>query len=105
RLITGFLIIGAALLGWHAFGWHNSLNVAIAIFGSFVIVQACVSYCWQRASPTEEQIEAALKEAVPNAYADAAKVALTTQGVVLGLIALLGLPTVDVTVKVGAASL
>lgn len=110
RLITGFAIIVLALLGWHLLGWHHfhwhkSLNIAIAIMGGFIVVQTIGSYLWQRVSPTDEQIEAAMKEAVPNPYADAAKTALTTQGVVLGLIALLGLPKLDLTVKIGAASL
>ena len=54
---------------------------------------------------TARQEEAALRHAIANPYVDAAKVAITTQGVVLGLISFSGLSHVDVTVKVGAASL
>ncbi len=105
RIALGVSVVGLAALGWRAFQWHASLNIAILIFGGFVLVQVVASYWWQRQDLTDEQARSAQADAVKNPHVDAAKLAITTQGVVLGLISFSGLAKLDITVKVGAASL
>src|ERR1700745_4081303 len=106
RLCIGLAIIGVALFGWFVFHWPNSLNIAVVIMGGFIEVQTVVSFLWASAQVDDDTIEEAKQHTKwANPYADAAKLAITTQGVVLGLISFTGLAKSHVTVKIGAASL
>jgi hypothetical protein len=100
RLGTALAAIELAVLGWTAFEWGSALNVAIVIMGGFIILQTGVVYVWNKGAdrPSTEALTV-------NAYVDCAKLAITTQGVVLGLISFNGQSLSDVTLKVGAVSL
>jgi hypothetical protein len=93
-----------ALLGFKTFGWDTSLSVAVAIMGGFIVVQTLFSYLWARGSfgaPAPEGPSGAES----NAWVDTAKLSITTQGVVLGLIAFAGKGSLNMTLRAGAASL
>jgi hypothetical protein len=99
-------MIAVALLGWFVFHWPRSLNIAILIMGGFIEVQTVTSFRWSTAEVDDETAkEAEQHTRWANPYADAAKLAIATQGVVLGLISFGGLAQSHVTVKIGAASL
>jgi hypothetical protein len=106
RLSIGLAIIAAALLGWFVFHWPNSLNIAIVIMGGFIEAQTVASVLWANAKVDDEaKKEAEQRTKWTNPWADVAKLSITTQGLVLGLISFAGLAKSHVTVKIGAASL
>jgi hypothetical protein len=93
-----------ALLGWISFDWDTSLNVAIAIMSGFILCETVGIYLWEL--PAIRGGSPPVDSGAPaNPYADVAKVALTTQGVVLGLVSFSGPSTLNLTLKVGTASL
>jgi hypothetical protein len=107
RVETGLAAIVVAILGWTVFGWEVALNAALTIMGAFILIQTLAAYLWARPyigrpSPFPE---AAGGDASANPYSDAAKVAITTQGVVLGLISFSNSSGLNLTLRVGAASL
>lgn len=128
RIAAGVLLLALAELGWTAFHWDTSLNVAIAVMGAFILIETSVSYVWAR--PTLAAMlsaQAAALQAPPppaagqvppvppapataqgppaNPFADAAKVAISTQGLVLGLVSFSDASSGNTTVKIGTASL
>lgn len=109
--LTAFLTaVTLAVLGFATFNWERSLNVSIAVLAGFIICTALLTYAWIRPyigldlrGAIEEQ---AKSTGLPsNPFADAAKVAITTQGVVLGLISFAGPDRLSPTLKSGSASL
>ncbi len=120
RIGTGLAVLVISVLGWTEFGWPSELNVAVDILGMFIIIQTLGSYLWfslpVRPSPHTTHDESpssggtrALTDiptsAASNSYADAAKLAITTQGIVLGLISFSITSSWNLVTKVGAASL
>lgn len=118
RIGTGFTLIELAVLGWTVFEWSPELNISIMIMGGFIVLQTIVSYLWARPymADADAKVPAAADASsedkvppevnlAPNSYADAAKLAITTQGVVLGLVSFTGESLSNATLKAGAASL
>jgi hypothetical protein len=140
RLGTALVFLQLALLGWIAFDWAPSLNLALLVMGSFIVVQTIGSYVWvapyligrdrdrtdgsvasdvPRPGEAEEPLgdlptgegapapgetpNLALQQA--NGYRDAAKLAITTQGFVLGLISFGNNAGSTTTTRVGGAAL
>jgi len=105
--IAAFLALAA--LGSTAFSWEVTLNVAFGAMVIFILAEGAMSYWWSspsiasRGSQGEEQPSSSSDQGNP--YAEAAKVAITTQGFVLGLIAFQGSGLPNPTVKAGASAL
>ena len=110
---VGFAV--AAFFSGTVFGWADSLGAALALMGAFVAIEATIYYKWAHSgdAPPEEHAQAepdvctppAPRSAPVNAYADAARVAITTEGVVLGLVVFQPGSLAGPTVKIGASSL
>jgi hypothetical protein len=111
--IALLIAAGFALLGFLAFDWETSLNVAIAVVAGFILCTALVTHWWiWRYLGTDgagDQLgsddTAGLAPSSANPFADAAKLSITTQGVVLGLIAFAGPEKPNLTLKAGSTSL
>lgn len=89
-------------LGWTSFDWDTALNVSLAALAGIIVAQTVGSYVWASSYfgvPVESDIPRT------NVHADAAKVSITTQGVVLGLVSFSEASTLATTVKVGSAAL
>ena len=109
RLAISVACLASAFFG-HKWQWDTPLLVALLVTGGFEIVATAGYWLWAKSSFAQADQHAAAADATAagagpsNAYADAAKVALTTQGVVLGLIAFKE-GSLNTTLKVGASSL
>jgi hypothetical protein len=103
RVATAATAGVVAALGWTSFGWESSLNVAIAIMSVFIFCETLGIYLWE--SPAFAGSASVESVSSQNPYAEVAKVALTTQGLVLGLISFSGPSVLNLTLKVGSASL
>ena len=108
RVVAGSIFLALAALGWTVFSWSPTLNASLAAMVLFILAETGASYWWaypyiEARQPEPEPAQSA--PAVGNAYADAAKVAITTQGFVLGLIAFQGSGLPNATVKAGASAL
>lgn len=108
RAATGIGAILVAAFGRTRFDLEKPLVVSLAVIGAFILVQTLGSYLWARPYLADSPLaDAEDRTAEPgaNAYADAAKLAISTQGVVLGLISFTSSDAPSQTIKVGAASL
>jgi hypothetical protein len=108
RVEIGLAAIGAAVLGLTVLNWETALDVSLITIGVFILLQTLALYLWGKTNVGREADDA--PAATPraegvNVYADAAKFAITTQGVVLGLVAFADPRRLNLTLKVGAASL
>jgi hypothetical protein len=114
--VSWFAATAVALLGFLAFGWETSLNVSVAVLSVFVAATAVMTYLWilpgtsspaARDEPAGEEKAAAAsaRSDGSNAFAEGANMIVTTQGVVLGLLAFSGPSHLSPTLKAGAASL
>lgn len=100
RALVALACVVLGVVGLKLFGWPVSLDVSLVLFGCFVAVETVGFFLWaaEDAGPVDT-------EQIARAYPDAAKVAITTQGIVLGLIAFTGDSTPGMTVRVGASAL
>lgn len=91
-----------AVLGWTVLGWEDALNVALSIMAVFIVVQTAFTTWW---GPGDGAT--GWEDLVPDdkAWAGATQVSITTQGVILGLIAFSEPTGLGVTERTGAASL
>jgi hypothetical protein len=108
RIAVAAACLAAAVLGWRTFGWDRSLDVALTVMGVFVLVETATFYLWARkyfAAPASASTNAAAPQGADNPYSDAAKLAITTQGVVLGLVTFGKGSLASTTEKVGASAL
>jgi hypothetical protein len=103
RLIVASGLLLTAILSAFGFFWELPLTLSLVVMGLFVSAQALGGYKWAlgylRSPPRDP------KSGEPNPYADAAKVMLTTQGVVLGLVSFSGDGKLSLVVKIGSSSL
>jgi hypothetical protein len=104
RLCVAVGFIAASALGREAWGWPGTLDVALAVMGCFVALETGVFFFWARGA-FEHATEQPDRSSTDNPYADAARVAITTQGIVLGLVTFKQGSLSDITVKVGACAL
>jgi hypothetical protein len=95
-----FAVVATA--GLLCFGWPQELVVALYAMAGFVVVETLVLFLWAR--PYVGGGVGGVAD-LGDAYADAAKVAITTQGVVLGLVAFQEGRLPNATLKVGAVAL
>jgi hypothetical protein len=95
--LIGFAAL--AVLGWTTFDWPEPLDAALAAMTLFVLLQTVAAALWVRGAAT------AIGDDTGNPYADAAKVTITTQGVVLGLVTFKTGDAMSATAQVGACSL
>lgn len=100
RRVAAFACIALGVAALTLFGWAISLGVSLVLMGCFILIETEVLFRWAAGGAAPEDTSQ-----VDRAYADAAKVAITTQGVVLGLIAFTGDSTPSTTVRVGASAL
>lgn len=106
--IAAFLALTA--LGSLVFSWEVTLNVALGAMVIFILAEGAVSYWWsspflEKSGESKGKKQSQSGPAESNLYAEAAKVAITTQGFVLGLIAFQGNGLPNPTVKAGASAL
>jgi hypothetical protein len=92
-----------AIIGVAVFDWAASLTISLVAMTAFVVAETTVLYLWAR--PYAQGGGEGSSAGADNPYAEAAKIAITTQGVVLGLVALQEGRLPDVTLKVGACAL
>jgi hypothetical protein len=102
RFGTALSAAVVSILGWTVFRWDAALNISLAILATVITVHNVGSYLWARKS-----FRAKPDSDIPptNVWADAAKLSITTQGVVLGLVSFSNSSKFTLTVKVGAAAL
>jgi hypothetical protein len=102
RLSTALLAVGLSALGWTTFDWDTALNISLAVLAGIVVVQTASAYLW-----ASRYFGVRVESDIPptNVHADAAKVSITTQGVVLGLVSFSESSKLAMTVKVGSAAL
>jgi hypothetical protein len=105
RIGAGLIALIVSVLGATKLDWDGELNTSFAIMGGFILIQTLGSYLWARPYIGKTPESTPPPAGADNPYADAAKVAITTQGVVLGLISFADGSKLSLTVKVGAASL
>jgi hypothetical protein len=105
RAIRWGVVVGfgaAAVAGWTIFAWPKSLDVALSVMTLFIAIETVVFDLWAKGGGSSMPVEGS---GAGNAYADAAKVAITTQGIVLGLVAFQEGRLPNVTVAAGACAL
>jgi hypothetical protein len=102
RLCMGLCAAMLSALGLTTFNWDVALDISLAILAGIIWTETLGSFLWART-----YFGATLDPDIPrsNVHADAAKVSITTQGVVLGLVSLSSSSKLTVTLKVGAAAL
>lgn len=101
RCLVVVAFAAAATLGLLTFAWSIDLCLALFAMAAFVAVETSVLYLWSRSSGAAVGSTSVDR----NPYAEAAKVAITTEGIVLGLVAFQEGALEDTTVKVGACAL
>jgi hypothetical protein len=99
---TAVVVGSLAGLGWAVFDWEDPLNVALSIMAAFIVVQTAFTTWW---GPRDGAT--GWEKLVPDdkAWVNATQVSITTQGVILGLIAFSEPDGLGVTERTGAASL
>jgi hypothetical protein len=99
RVLTVVVCAAAAVAGMTLFDWPTELCVALFVMAAYVAVETGVLVGWASGS----EFQASATEGAP--YKEIVKVTITTQGVVLGLIAFKEGALPNATVKVGAGAL
>jgi hypothetical protein len=104
RLATGAALVEIGILGWGPWRWPTALNLALVIMGGFVLLQAMISYLWAflPAEDPPPEMNAGPRD---NPHADWARMCISTQGVVLGLVFVKEKGLSNLTIEIGAASL
>jgi hypothetical protein len=92
-VVVAFLVAAAMGSSW---AWPSALNAALLTMACFVALETTIFYLWAQGGSGDSD---------SNPYADAARVAITTQGVVLGLVAFQQGSLNSVATKVGACAL
>ena len=100
-VITFIVFVVVAIIGLSS-NWPTPLVVALFVTAGFVLVESTFLYLWARRYTTGG---VGGQDELGNAYADAAKVAITTQGVVLGLVAFQEGRLPNTTLRVAACAL
>jgi len=103
RALVALAFGAAATLGLLGFDWPHELVVALFAMAGFVVVETLVLFLWAR--PYISGYQGGGAASLGNAYPDAAKIAITTQGVVLGLITFQEGQLPNTTLKVAAVTL
>jgi hypothetical protein len=104
RLGAACAFAAAGLLGLLSFDWPGALTIALFAMTGYVVLETAVLYLWAR--PYIRGMGGGTGGGGGgNAYADAAKIAITTQGVVLGLVAFQEGRLPNTTLRVAASAL
>lgn len=91
-----------AVLGWTEWSWEDPLSVALSVMAVFIVIQTAFTTWW---GPGAD--DTGWESLVPDdkAWVSATQVSMTTQGVILGLIAFSEPTGLGATERTGAASL
>lgn len=106
RFLLGFralaILVFAALgvCGLLLFGWPISLCVVLFVMAAYILAETVLLAGWASGSDFEVS-----PDAQGSPYKEIVKVTITTQGVVLGLVAFQEGPLPNATLKLGACSL
>lgn len=100
RVIVAIVCAAAAVAGLILFDWPTPLCVVLFAMAAYIALETAILVAWASASDFE-----APPQPAGSPYKEMVTVAITTQGVVLGLVAFQDGPLPNATVKVGACSL